>query len=315
MTDFDRILAHLAAKQAGAFTTRQALDAGVSSAALARRRDRGVIELAFPAIWVFRHARDEHETRRWAALLAAGDGAMLAREAAAQLWEISRRRDRHVELLVIKRTRPIPGARIRQTSTFHPEDLAYIGRRTVTSVERTIVDLADERSSSELCRYLREAAFREILDMKRLERTMSRNAGRHGAGRMHRALEWYLHGDGGTDSHLEERFIRMLRRAGVSDAVSNYECTIGGETLRPDVFVPSAHLVIEIDPNHHLLPPTTREDRLKDALYASAGHRSLRLPGKRLRHSVSVALQVIHTAKADAEARASGTATLIAEVV
>lgn len=270
MTHVDRILGLLAAPQAGAFTTRQALHAGISHGSLLHRRESGLLVHPHAGVWSFAHTCRSHDTRTWLAVLSAGADAYLAREAAAQRYGISRRRHRPIELLVTTRTRPITGVRIRHTTTLVSEDTTRVGCLPTTSVERTIVDLADERTELELCHYLRQAEFHGILDRQRLHRTMARNSGRHGAGRMLRALKRYLGGDKGTDSDGEERLARMLRRSGIHDAVHNKVLTIHGTEVRVDVFVPSARVIGELDPDHHhRLAPVLREDALRDALTRS----------------------------------------------
>ena len=271
MDTIDRILAGLAGPQAGVFTTAQATGRGVSVSALVRRNRRGSIYRIHPATWVVGHDACSMETLRWAAVLAAGPDAMICRMAAAQDWGFVRGSDARPDVVVSVRQRPLVGVGILHSRTLDREDRMHVGGRPTTSPERTIVDLADGHGEAFLCKCLREATVRRLLDLARLRRTMERNRGRRGAGRMRRALARFLEGDGGGDSIRERRFLERLHRAGELSAQGNHELRLNGVIVRPDIWLADDEVAIEMDEWTHGIPQVTREDRLKEALLAAAG--------------------------------------------
>lgn len=290
----DRILARLAKPQGGAFTFDQAIASGVSESALARRCRRGAIHRRHSGTYIFGCDAGIPLTETWAALLAATSDSLLAREAAAFQWGFSRRRDMPLpELLVIRRQRAIDGVRILQSRTVYPEDRATRNALAVTSPERTIVDLADVRSIPQLCRYMREAAHRRLLDIARLERTMQRNQHRRGTRRMRLALDRFLHGDNGADNRNEARFAEMLRRAGIPNVVSNKQLVLSGTVVRPDVWIERDGLAVELDERSHELEPVMREDALKDALYMAHDIPSVRVLDNNLDRALTTVLRAL----------------------
>ena len=247
-------------------------------------------------------------TETWAARLAAGSDALVAREAAAYQWGFSRRAAAPPpEVLVTRRQRRLDGVAILQSRTVHIEDRAVRNRLELTSPERTIVDLADVRSVPQLCRYLREAAHWRLLDIAKLERTMRRNRNRRGTRRMRIALDRFLHGDNGSDNRAEARFVGMLHRAGVHDAVANKELVLSGALTRPDVWIESAGLAIELDERSHELEPVMREDALKDALYLAHGIPSVRVVDRDLDLAMQTVLRALDELALRTSASSTGT--------
>lgn len=285
MDSIDVRIAHAARPQAGVFTLDMTRTAGIPDSAVYRRVRRGSVIRIHPATF-FAGSFVTLQARRWAAVLAAGPDALLGGKSAEDEWGIGRWSNTDVEVLVTRRQRPLGGVRTLQSRTVDDEDRAVLGSRPTTTVERTLVDVADRRSVGYLCRALREACFRANLDIARLERTIARNWNRRGIGKLRRALDLHVDGHGGTDSDVEDRFARMLERAGIPGVASNVVFTIGGTELRVDVWIEHLNLVVEIDPDWHHGAPILREDALRAALCRSEGKRHVRVPGDDLSRGV-----------------------------
>lgn len=286
------IIQRLATPHAGAFDVRRAGMAGLDRHAISRLERAHMVRRVHRSVYFAGHVLTI-EGRRWAAIMAAGDDALIAGEAALHDWGVDDRGATAVEIVVTIRQRPLAGVRTMHTATLHREDRSQVRGRPTTTIERALVDVAGRRSVHQLCRLLREATFREQLDVARLRRTIARNRNRHGIGRVREALRLHLHGRGGTDSGTEDRFARMLGHVGVFGVAHNLTLVAHGTELRVDVFVEHLGLVIEIDPSNHDSPPVRREDALRGALCRSAGLSHLSVPGHQLRHGVMqvVALQ------------------------
>lgn len=293
MDDIDQRLARIAAPTAGAFTIQAARREGIAPSAIHRRVRRGAIQRIHPGVY-FAGVVVTLAAYRWAAVLAGPPGTLLAGAAAETEWGIGRWASTAVTIVVPRRQRPLEGVTVIQSATLHAEDAALHAGRPLTTVERTLVDVAGARPVGHLCRALREAQFRSILDIPRLVRTMDRNANRRGVGRVRRALELHVRGHGGTDSSVEDRFVSKLGRAGVPGAACNVAFVIGGAELRVDVWIEHLELVVEIDPDWHEGEAVRREDSLRGALCRSDGKRHLRVPGDALDRGVEQVLAMHH---------------------
>ncbi len=198
-------------------------------------------------------------------------------------------------ILVVRRHRPLAGVRLAITSTLLPEDRTTRNGRPHVRIERMLVDLADDEPVSRLCWYLREADVRRMLDVDRLRATMQRNRGRRGTGRIQTALDRYLDGDNGVDNRAEAQFTIMLRNAGIRDVTNNKVLVLGGEIVRPDVWIEHAGLAVEIDERSHTLAPVMREDRLKEALMRAAGIPFVRVDDRDLANGLAVVLEALES--------------------
>jgi hypothetical protein len=85
-----RTAARTASRQKGVITRRQLLDAGWSSSAIPRWIDKGLLITEYPGVYRFGHSAPSTEATYLAAVLAAGNGAVLARRAAGHLMRLLR---------------------------------------------------------------------------------------------------------------------------------------------------------------------------------------------------------------------------------
>ena len=121
-----------------------------------------------------------------AALLAAGDGALLSHGTAAWRWRIIPAPPSVIELAV-PRTRTAPaGVNFFESRTLRPGDSTHNGRFPTTSVPRTLLDLATRYNRRALLRALAEAEFQHDLRPADVERTLRR--GHPGSANLRAAL-------------------------------------------------------------------------------------------------------------------------------
>ncbi|HKE81296.1 MAG TPA: type IV toxin-antitoxin system AbiEi family antitoxin domain-containing protein, partial [Solirubrobacteraceae bacterium] len=121
----------LAAKQSGVVARGQLLAGGVSRWAIDRAIRAGRLHRLHPGVYSLPApellSEDAHLT---AALLAAGHGAILARGTAAWRWELIPAPPLTIELLT------------RSACRLRPDDATHDGRFPITTVPRTLLDLA-----------------------------------------------------------------------------------------------------------------------------------------------------------------------------
>ena len=265
----------MAARQHGIVARPQLLAAGVDRSAIDRallaarlhRVHRGVYATVAPELLT-------EEGRLVAALLAAGEGALLSHGTAAWRWRIIPAPPSLTELAV-PGTRTAPaGVRLFQSRNLRPGDSTHNGRFPTTTVARTLLDLAVRYDRRPLLRALAEAEFQHDLRPADIERTLRK--GHPGSANLRAALREHAPGHGEMKSRLERRFRALLIRRGVDLPERNQE--VGPWTV--DCLWPERRVVVELDGGQHGRPHQADVDRERDLWLRRHGY-VLRRYGKR----------------------------------
>ena len=155
----------------------------------------------------------------------------------------------------------------------------------VTSVMRTIVDLADVVRADRLQRAVDVAEHRGLFDLRALPHLR----GRRGRGRLERILATYREPPP-TNSEFERRFSYFCRQHGVSHPDFNVEV----EGFLVDAVWFDVKLVVELDSyGHHGNRSSFEEDRRRDAVLQIAGYRVLRITHRQLTERPAAVLHAI----------------------
>jgi very-short-patch-repair endonuclease len=249
----------IAGEQHGIAGRGQLLAAGVDGAAIDRalragrlhRVHRGVYAAAAPELLT-------EEGHLVAALLAAGEGALLSHGTAAWRWRIIPAPPSVIELAV-PRTRTVrAGVYFFESANLRPGDTTHNGRFPTTSVPRTLLDLATRYDRRALLRALAEAEFQHDLRPADVERTLRR--GHPGSANLRAALKQHAPGHGEMKSRLERRFRALLVRRGIELPSRNEE--IGPWTV--DCVWPERRVVVELDGRQHERPHQADSDDDRD---------------------------------------------------
>ncbi len=200
---------------------------------------------------------------------------MLSHRDAAHLWELRRDNRARIDVTAPRGRGPRPGIDVHRTRRLHPPETTTRRAIPVTSVARTLLDLAEVLSPRQLERVVDEADVLRLLDMREIDATMQRNRGRHGLGPLPAALDTHR-GDQAptlTRSELEERFLVLIRAAGLPEAEVNVQVT--GFTV--DFLWRRERVVAETDGRaFHTTRSAIDRDRRRDARLAAAGYQVLR---------------------------------------
>lgn len=140
-------------------TRAQLLAAGISSAAIGRRISRGALLREHPGVYRVGHRAPSIEARYLAAVLACGEGALLSRRAAGHLLGLLTGKPPPPEVTTLTERR-VPGVRTRRSRRIDGRDATLVRGIPVTTVPRTLVDLAATLSLDELARACDEAGVR-----------------------------------------------------------------------------------------------------------------------------------------------------------
>jgi very-short-patch-repair endonuclease len=223
----------------GVVTRKELLAVGVTRMEIEHRLRTGALIREHPGVYRVGHRAPSTEARYMAAVKACGEGAVLSGLAAAHLQGLVRGAPPEPEVIAPREKR-IKGIRTRRYRRLDPRDRASWRGIPVTSVARTLVDVASVLSGYELGRACHEAGIRHKTTPADVEEVLARRPRSPGAGKLRRILR----GDQRiTLSKLEARFLDLLREAGLPVPVTNKPA--GGR--RVDCRWPEQKLTVELD--------------------------------------------------------------------
>jgi very-short-patch-repair endonuclease len=267
----------LAAHQHGIVTRAQLSAAGLTPSTIEVRIEMGAPDPAAP--WRLRpRPPSAPSTGHWlAAVLAAGPGGALSHREAAALHGLRPSSRSRIDVTTARRLRSRrPGIEIHHSAVLHPQDVTAVEGIPVTSVARTLVDLAQVLAPDGLAKALREAEHLRTVDVHELHDLMVRTRNRPGPG--HAALRAVLreHRRRGTQltrSVLEDRFLSLCDRRGLPRPRTNFH--IGAHEV--DMCWPVHRLAVELDGwARHRDRHAFQRDREKGKAITATGHRLLR---------------------------------------
>jgi very-short-patch-repair endonuclease len=277
----------LAERQRGVVARSQLIVLGFGPRAIERRVRDGRLHPLHRGVYAVGR-RDVVQRGHWlAAVLACGEGALLSHRSAAALWGLMRPRGP-----VDVTARGHPGRRgIRlHRARIHPDERATFDGIPVTSVARTLFDLAEVVDFERVERAWEEADRLNRLRLGDVERVCERGYGRH-ALKPIRHLLAETRAVTRTRSPLEDRFQRFCRFYDLPPHSTNVE-VLGKEV---DVLWPAARLIVELDSwEFHGHRAAFERDRARDSKLMLAGYRTIRVTHLRLDRESSQLATEIH---------------------
>jgi hypothetical protein len=192
-----------------------------------------------------------------AAVRACGAGAVLSGRAAAYLLGLLKGAPPAPEITAPTERR-VKGVKTRRSRKLHPGDRTIWRGIPVTTVPRTLVDLASVLSSEALARAAHEAGIRHHTTPEQVEAALERHPNARGAGNLRRVIQGDVHV---TLSKLERRFLRLLRAAKLHLPETNRPA--GGRHV--DCRWPEIGLTVELDSyTYHRSRHAWEQDRRRE---------------------------------------------------
>jgi very-short-patch-repair endonuclease len=226
-----------------------------------------------------------------AAVLAAGQSAVLSHRSAAVLWGVRHTTSATVDVTVRHALRPRAGLRPHRARLLDDEVTEHNGI-PVTTPPRTLLDLATVLPRSHLERAINEAEYRQLTDDLSLGALAARYPRRHGVPTIRQLLEADSLGATPTRSELEDRFIALLDHANLPRPRVNTPIHVNGHTIEPDATWPHHHLIVELDGyTSHTTRHAFERDRVRDRRLQAAGWRVLRITWRQLRDDPSTIVE------------------------
>jgi hypothetical protein len=303
---FDAHLAEVAAAQHGVFPLRRLNDLGLSTRAVSNRMaagrlhriHHGVYALVPPALLTVRG-------HYLAAVFACGSTAALSHRSAAALHGLRRSSRARVEVTVPGRTtRRHPGIEVHRSIRLEPAlDVTVVDAIPVTTVARTLLDLAAVVPRRALERALDQAEILRVFDLNSLHDQIARNPGHPGAGKLRSTLARHTAGDEVTESELEELFRAIVDPADLPRPEVNapVDPGDGGRIIRPDVIWRDAKLAVELDgAKWHLTRKAFETDHDRDLRLKDAGWEVIRLTWRQLHNEPTRVTALLRTRLAEA---------------
>jgi len=268
----------IAAAQHGLVTRRQLTSLGLTASMIEVRIETEQLIRLHRGVYALGHRQLRLQGHWLAAVLACGPGAALSHREAAALHGLIRPSNRsRIDVTTTRRIRAgRPGIDIHHTTTLVARDVTTVDGIPVTTVARTLVDLAYVVPADRLAEALREAEHLRVVDANDLHETMVSTRHRRGPG--HAALTAVLeeHRRKGTQltrSALEDRFLRLVDRHGLPRPRANFH--VGTDEV--DACWPDHRLAVELDGwERHKDRHAFQRDRTKANALARAGYRVLR---------------------------------------
>jgi very-short-patch-repair endonuclease len=258
-------------------STKQLEQLGYGNNSVAKAAKVGRLHRVHRGVYVVGHRRLTWHGRCMAAVLAASPS-VASHLSAGWLWgllqsqpgtlHVTCRRSRHAE-------RPF----VTHTAGLAPADLTRRDGIPVTSLARTILDLAVDSRERTVGRFIRRADDDKTFDLRAMEDLLERTKGHRGQAKVRAALEIYNETPAFTRSDLERRFLEVVREAELPAPSMN--CFVAGYEI--DAYWADARFGVELDIfGTHGSRLSFEEDRERDDELLLAGIETTRVTGPRL---------------------------------
>lgn len=295
--DRERMLAVLADRQHGVVARPQLLALGFGRGAIAHRVDRRRLYRIHRGVYAPGRPVSTPRGRWLAAVFACGGDAVLSHGSAAALWGLKRAVEAHPHVLVTHMRAPGPaGVIVHRTRSLPGSQRTARDRIPITTVARTLLDLAAIVNAATLRRTFEEADRLRLLDLKALIELRGVATGRRGIGNLD-ALLSELHEPEIDRSELERRFAELCDREDLPRPARN----VIAAGFEVDALWPAERLVVELDGfSNHRSRAAFERDRERDAALMLAGFRVLRVTYRRLEREPNAVAEAIRSLLADA---------------
>jgi very-short-patch-repair endonuclease len=235
----ERQLARIAAAAHGVATRRELLRAGLTEDQIDHRLRAGSLIRVHRGVYCVGHDAPIVEARYLAAVRACGDGALLCGLAAGHLLRLVKGAPPPPRVMTPTERR-IDGIETRRCRRMDPRDATVYRGIPVTTVPRTIVDMAAEQALEDLARSCHEAGVLYRTTPRHVAAVLQRLPNAPGRANLREVLLGGVHV---TLSQLERAFLSLLRTANLPLPITNRPTG----THRVDCRWPEHRLTVELD--------------------------------------------------------------------
>ena len=277
----------LARRQHGVVARWQLIELGMHPQAIKHRIAKGRLHPIHRGVYAVGRPELTIEGHFIAAVLACRKGAVLSHESAGLLWRVLALPRHwkgpepptpiHVSLHAAVFRRP-PGIRVHRTTTLTATDLTTHNGISTTTPTRTLIDLATVLSPQRLEAAVNEANVLDLIDPETLRAELERRKGQPGTRSLRELLDRHTYRL--TETELERRFLRIVRKAGLP--LPETQVQVGG---RVDFHWPSLGLIVETDGwRYHRTPARQAKDNRRMQAHLLAGRTAIRISHHEIRY-------------------------------
>jgi Transcriptional regulator, AbiEi antitoxin len=183
-------LTHLAGEQYGVVSYRQLRELGFSKGHVYRAHEADRLLRVYRGVYAVGHSELSPHGRCRAALLAFNDEAVLSHRSAGWLWGLFSWCREEVDVTYAGKGRR-KGIRVHRVMAIGDQDVTTLERIRVTSLARTLIDIAASEPERELDRAVDRAKRRGLLDLDAIDQMIARRVRTPGAAQLKQALALY----------------------------------------------------------------------------------------------------------------------------
>ncbi len=296
-------IARLAERQHGVLSRRQLLELGLGAAAIHYRVTSGLLRRIHGGVYAPGHAVLRPAGYRMAAVLACGPGAALSHRSAGEHLAIRSSLRSRIDVVT-----PRGGRRgdaridVHRMRTLRLSDVTVHDAIPVTTVARTLLDLADVLRPDQLARAVEQTEILGLFDLRAVEAQLARANGRRGAPRLATVLAHARPERGRTRSGLELDFLALVLGAGIGEPEVNAPVELRpGEWVEVDFLWRAERVAVETDggPFHRSWSARAR-DAARDHGLTRLGYHVLRFPDTEVQDDPGSVLATVRAALATA---------------
>jgi hypothetical protein len=236
------VVGDLAEHQHGVVSREQLLGLGLGQSLIDHWVHNGRLYLIHAGVYAVGHRRLDRHGRWRAAVLACGPGAVLSHRDAAHLWGFRRSARRDIDVTALGRTRHRRrGLTVHRPRSLHEDDVIMREGIPVTTVPRTLLDLAEVIRPQQLRRAFEESQRLELFDLSTMHALLGRSRGRRGVKPLNVLLAEEADAPT-TKEELEYRFADFIRDFGLPQPI--YNATVAGYEV--DTYWPDLDRIVEL---------------------------------------------------------------------
>jgi very-short-patch-repair endonuclease len=273
----------------------QLLRLGVGRGAIKYWLRSGRLHLVYPGVYAVGHRVLGDQGRLWAAVLACGSGAVISHRSAAKVWGIRPNNRKPIDVTVPGRSRhKRKGIDVHRVRHLDPRDVTKRDGIPVTTLARTLLDLAEVVPQNQVRRAINEADYQKLFDLRAVNEVLSRSNGRRGQKPLRSALIAVVPGER-TRSDFEEAFLDFCEQRGIPRPKVNQH--LDGREV--DMLWPESDLIVELDGYQaHSTRRAFEDDRRRDAKQALTELRTIRVTDRWLTREPDALEQTLKAALA-----------------
>jgi hypothetical protein len=269
-------LADLATRQHGVVSIRQLARLGYSRSSVSKATTAGRLHRLHRGVYAVGHIDLSWQSHCLAAVLACAP-ALASHTSAAWLWGVLRSRPGTLHVTTATRRHPKPYAQLHH-ACLADDDCALMDGIPVTSLPRTLLDLAAMLPADRLRRAIERSEELRLFDLEPVDSLLARVGGHPGAGRLCRALALYRPLPFNR-SGLERRFLELVEKAGLPTPSTGFN----EEGYELDAYWQKERFAVELDVYEtHGTREAFESDRLRQENLKLSGIEMIRVTGPRL---------------------------------